>query len=139
MVYLGPLLFNIFINDIFYFVTKTTLYNYADDNTVSYSHKDIEILKETLISECLKLLKWFVDNQMQANPEKFQSISVGKKTQSAMTNIEIADVSIPCADNVKLLGIELDYKLDFDVQVTQTCKKAARQLNVLQRLSKFFK
>ena len=134
---LGPLLFIIFINDIFYFVTKTTLYNYADDNTVSYSHKDIETLKETLISECLKLLKWFVDNQMQANPEKFQAISVGKKTQSAMTNIEIADVSIPCADHVKLLGIELDYKLDFDVQVTQICKKAARQLNVLQRLSNF--
>ena len=134
---LGPLLFNIFINDIFYFVTKTTLYNYADDNTVSYSHKDIETLKETLISECFKLLKWFVDNQMQANPEKFQAISVGKKTHSAMTNIEIADVSIPCADHVKLLGIDLDYKLDFDVQVTQICKKAARQLNVLQRLSKF--
>ena len=73
---LGPLLFNIFINDIFFFVTKTTLYNYADDNTVSYSHKDVETLKETLISECLKLLKWFVDNQMQANPEKFQAISV---------------------------------------------------------------
>ena len=38
---------------------------------------------------------------------------------------------------VKLLGVELDYKLDFDIQVTQICKKAARQLNVLQRLSKF--
>ena len=91
-------------------MTKTTLYNYADDNTVSYSHKDLETLKETLISECLKLLRWFVDNQMQANPEKF--ISLGKKTHSALTNIEIADVSIPYADNVKLLGIELDYKLD---------------------------
>ena len=54
-----------------------------------------------------------------------------------MTNIEIADVSIPCTDHVKLLGIELDYKLDFDVQVTQICKKAARRLNVLQRFGKF--
>ena len=134
---LGPLLFNIFINDIFYFVTKTTIYNYADDNTVSYSDKDLEILKETLISECLKLLRWFVDNQMQANPDKFQSISVGKKTHSALASLEIADVSIPCSENVKLLGVELDYKLDFDIQVTQICKKAARQLNVLQRLSKF--
>ena len=30
---LGPLLFNVFINDIFYFVKKGTLYNYANDNT----------------------------------------------------------------------------------------------------------
>ena len=34
---LGPLLFNVFINDIFYFVKKGTLYNYADDNTVLWS------------------------------------------------------------------------------------------------------
>ena len=32
---IGPLLFNIFINDIFYFIEHGTLYNYADDNTVS--------------------------------------------------------------------------------------------------------
>ena len=31
---LGPLLFNVFINDIFYFLEHGTLYNYADDNTV---------------------------------------------------------------------------------------------------------
>ena len=34
---LGPLLFNIFINDLFLFIEKCSLYNYADDNTVSYS------------------------------------------------------------------------------------------------------
>ena len=33
---LGTLLFNVFINEIFYFVKKGTLYNYADDNTLSY-------------------------------------------------------------------------------------------------------
>ena len=72
---------------------------------------------------------------MQANPEKFQAILVGKKTHSAMTNIGIADVSIPCAENVKLLGIELDYMIGFDVQVTQTCKKAARQLKCSAKIS----
>jgi hypothetical protein len=34
---MGPLLFNIFINDIFYFIEHETLYNYADDNTFSYA------------------------------------------------------------------------------------------------------
>jgi hypothetical protein len=31
---LGPLLFNILINDIFYLIEYGTLYNYADDNTL---------------------------------------------------------------------------------------------------------
>ena len=35
---LGSLFFNVFINDIFYFVEKGTLYNYADDNALSYGH-----------------------------------------------------------------------------------------------------
>jgi retron-type reverse transcriptase len=34
---LGPVLFNIFLNDIFNFVEENILYNYTDDNTLSYS------------------------------------------------------------------------------------------------------
>ena len=30
----GPLLFNIFLNDIFYFINNGDLCNYADDNTL---------------------------------------------------------------------------------------------------------
>jgi hypothetical protein len=33
---LGPLLFNVFINDIFLFIKDSSLYNYADDNTLSF-------------------------------------------------------------------------------------------------------
>ena len=31
---LGPILFNIFINDLFYFVDGENLHNFADDNTI---------------------------------------------------------------------------------------------------------
>ena len=31
---LGPILFNIFINDIFYFILETDICNFADDNTI---------------------------------------------------------------------------------------------------------
>ena len=34
----GPLLFNVFINDIFYFLEHGTLFSYADDYTESFAH-----------------------------------------------------------------------------------------------------
>ena len=41
---LGPLLLNIFINDIFYFIEYGTLYNNGDDNTLSYLNDNYETL-----------------------------------------------------------------------------------------------
>ena len=32
---LGPLLFNIFLNDVIFFIEKCSLCNYVDDNTIS--------------------------------------------------------------------------------------------------------
>ena len=38
---------------------------------------------------------------------------------------------------VKLLGVKLDNKLNFDPHISDLCKKAATQLNVLKRLEQF--
>jgi hypothetical protein len=72
---LAPVLFNIFINDIFLFV-----HNYADDNTVLYCDYDINKVVNTLEADSLKLINWFSINLMKANPDKFHAIAIGKKT-----------------------------------------------------------
>jgi hypothetical protein len=46
---LGALLFKIFINDIFYFIEYGTLYNYADDNTLSYVKKKRKLSIDRLV------------------------------------------------------------------------------------------
>ena len=45
---LSPLLFNIFLNDLFLFVENSDLSNYADDNTLYSSGNDLEKVKQTL-------------------------------------------------------------------------------------------
>ena len=79
---LGPLIFNIFLNDIFYFIDKAKLFNYADDNTLSFSHSDFATLVEILVRESKILIEWFFRNQMKTNPDKFQALAVGEKTSA---------------------------------------------------------
>ena len=67
---LGPLLFNIFINDIFLFLQKCDLANYADDNTMYTSDKRLSTIVDSLRHEFTILSKWFYNDFMVLNPEK---------------------------------------------------------------------
>ena len=44
---------------------------------------------------------------------------------------------IKSEETVELLGVALDYKFDIDPHISNLCKKAATQLNILKRLKKF--
>ena len=56
---LGPLLFNIFINDPYLWITKTDLLNFADDNTISTAERTIENLLSTLETKSEAAIEWF--------------------------------------------------------------------------------
>ena len=134
---LGPVLFNIFINDIFYSVDYSTIYNYADDNTLSYADYDINNVIQKLESDSLKMLDWFANNLMQANPDKFQALAIGKKTFDKNICFDLKGNKIECEKDVKLLGVTIDYELNFDKHISEMCKKASRQLNVLKRIGRY--
>ena len=120
-----------------YFVKKSNLYNYADDNTLSYSHPDLLETKNVLTSESEYVIEWFGTNQMQANPGKFQAIVLGKRGHDDCESFTIHDNTVKCEHSVKLLGVTIDYMLNFDLHISDICKKAARQINVLCRLSRY--
>ena len=73
---LGPLLFNIFINDIFFFLHETKIANYADDNSTYAIEKDIMKLLTILETETFSVLNWFRINEMKPNPDKCHLIVV---------------------------------------------------------------
>ena len=130
---LGPTLFNIFLNDIFYFIHKSELYNYADDNTLSYADNDLDKLIKTLEEESKILINWFSINKMKANPEKFQAIAVGKKTKDKNLKFKLEGNEIECEDNVKLLGVTIDFKLNFNEHVSIICKKSIQTIKCIKK------
>ena len=68
----------------------------------------------------------------------FRLLQLGVKSFEQVKHFSLAGVDIPCEENIKLLGVELDFMFNFDKQIKKNmCMKAAPQLNVLQSLSKF--
>ena len=132
------MLCNIFINDLIGFIKKPSLYNFADDNTITAFEKDITLLKETLQNEAEIAIQWFKDNFMNVNPGKFQAMEIirfGKMENKHEMYIE--NKKIASEHSVKLLGIEIDNQLNFDNHVSTLCKKAGSHLNAIGRLRKY--
>ena len=100
-------------------------------------HYLFDRLIQVLQSESLILIHWFHDNCMQANSDKFQAIAVGKEHLKKKLILKISDTEIICEEVVKLLGVDIDYKLIFDQHITNLCRKAGQQLNVLKTVSPF--
>ena len=115
---LGPLLLKIIINYTFHGLD-------INPNT----------LKHHLQVDCVAILHWFKENYIQANPDKFQAISFGKKGITDITELIIDNKTIHCGDSVTILGIEFDNMLTFNSHIyAPMCKKAAIQLAVLKHI-----
>ena len=130
------MLFNIFLNGIFHFVKENVLYNYADDNTLSHSGPDLNGLVKSLEKESTILIDWFGNNKMKANPDKFQAIAIGNKSKNGEIKFTLDGNEILCDNEVKLLGVTIDSQLKFKTHISEICRKASRQLNVLKRIGK---
>ena len=101
----------VFINDIFHFVQDSTIYNYADDNTLSYSDTNLNTVVKTLENDSINLIDWFSKNLMKANSDKFQAIAIVPETNK--------------------------HNLSIDKHISEICKKASQQLNILKQIGKY--
>ena len=132
------LLFNLSINDPFLFVVLASLYDFADNNTLSAFATTVSRLIKILESEAEIVIDWFKKTKMVVNSDKFQAIILNKR-KSDRTNerITIDILQIKVVSSVKLLGLQLDDKLNFNLRISNICKSAANQQNALIRLKKF--
>ena len=64
----GPILFNCFFNDFFYFIEKASVHNFADDNTLGMLEETIQNLIALLENESNTDIEWFHNNKMMVKP-----------------------------------------------------------------------
>ena len=131
---IGPLLFNIYINDIFFIVSESNLTNYADDNTPYAIESKIEDILNSLVNDTSALIKWFNVNYFKMNAAKCQLL-ITNHDNNVSTIID--GQVIHNSKSVKLLGVCVDNKLDFTEHVSNICKKVSKKLHALQRVSHY--
>ena len=122
---LGPIVFNIFLNDLFLCIKKSYLHNFADDNTITVTCNTLTGLLKTLEEESESTISWFKQNQMIVNADKFQAIILNKKESEVKYKLAIDNNDIESTKSVKLLGITTDDRLRFDQHISNLCFKAA--------------
>ena len=129
---LGPLLFNIYLNDLFFVTIDTSLCNFADDNTLYACDISLKILIDKLESSATLVIDGFNYNYMKLNDSKCNLLVCGNKEEVIIA--KIGNAIITESYEVKLLGAIIDCDISFKKHTTIICKKAGKKLNALARL-----
>ena len=131
---IGPLLFNIYLNDLFLILKNSNIANYADDNSPFTCKEDTENVILQLESDTKILLNWVSQNGLKANPEKFHLILSDSNLEHF---IKAEEFNVVNSASQKLLGITIDNKLSFDEHVGTLCNKASQKLHALSRIAHY--
>ena len=107
----GPLLFNLFINDLFLFICFSTLTNYADDNNLFATGTDIQLINQMLLYDFRAVNNWFYENFMILNPGKYHFMSIGKDTRDE--DVFYNNLTLKNNNEEEILGVTIDRKLTF--------------------------
>ena len=67
---LGPLLFLIYVNDIYMSSDKLNFYLFADDTNLLYADKSLKSLESVVNSELIKVYNWLTANKLTLNVKK---------------------------------------------------------------------
>jgi len=130
---LGPLLFNIYLNDLFWINEQTEVCNLADDSTFYSGDMELNALLMRLEHDSLLAIEWFESNYMKMNPDKCHLILAGHKHEHIWA--KIGGNRIWETSQQRLLGATIDNKLKFNNHIIELCKIAQNKLSALIRHS----
>ena len=133
---LGPILFNLFINDLMFLIQETEVYNFADETTIYSCSPYFEEATLKLSNDTHLILNWLRINSMVAKPGKFQIMFLGSNIDNSNITFMIGNKRVKSRSEVKRPGITIDDKLSFTTHIENLCRTASNRLRALARIRK---
>ena len=140
----GPLLFNIFINDIIKACSKFAFILYADDTTLNSTldsfGNDTEEIQNSIISELKKVFKWLDFNKLCLNfsKSKFMFFQMPQKRVSNLL-FNIDRMHIEQVSEFNFLGLIIDSNLNWKTHLNEISTKISRIIGLLLKLKYIFR
>ena len=128
---LGPLLFNIYLNDLFFQLADTHVCNFADDTTLNACDLELPNILNELEDNALTAILWFENNYMKLNESKCHFLTCGS-TEHLW--VKVGNEVIWESQAEKLLGMTVDKNLNFNLHLKTLCKKANQKVSALARI-----
>ena len=139
---LGPLLFLLYMNDIYKVSKEFKMTLFADDTNLLYSRKNLKSLESTMNDELLKLYDWLTVNKRTLNVKKSNYVIFRPYQKQLPHNISVnffdhklkAFVSLEQKSCVKYLGIYFDENLSWKFHINLICSKISKTVGVIAKL-----
>lgn len=134
---LGPALWNLYQNDLFYEQTISQLSMYADDHQLYSSNQNVEEVINTLEQDGMTTAEWYRRNYLKGNLDKYKAmVMTRQKHEQNIRDVVIDNTNIQQEKNFKLLGVTLDKELNFTDHISSICTTTSRKIGVLTRMRK---
>ena len=135
---LGPLLFLIYINDLFLVSKFLSPIMFADDTNLFYSHNNIKIVFKNANDELEKISQWFKANKLSLNEGKTKFALFHKprdkdKLPLQIPNLKINNNEIKRSSSIKFLGVLVDENLTWIDHITLVENKLSKNLGLLHK------
>ena len=132
---LGPILFNIYLNDLFYLIEMALVCKFADGTIFYACCKDFNTLINRLEYNTALAVQCFGNDFMKLNQDKCHLLVFGQRHETVWA--KIGEMKIWESNKQKLLGEVIDRNLNFDEYVFDLCKITGSKLSLLARLTNY--
>lgn len=134
---LGAILFILYINDLPSHLMNAFVNLFADDTLIYIHGRNMDMLRERMNGELDKINHWLRLNKLKLNVSKTKVMVIGHSASATAINSILMDgEELEMVNQFKYLGVMIDHKLKFEDNVDYVCKKVAKKVGVLSRLSR---
>ena len=140
---LGPLLFNIYMNDLPSAPQHCSVQCYVDDTKLllSFRLQDQSRIVAEINQDLTRIRNWCFDNQLLLNPDKTKLLVCGSKLGVSKTRdfkLSFLGKQLAPVETARDLGVILDTSLTFDHHVTATVASCMSRLGQINRVKHCF-